>query len=102
MPTQSQSGNNTWTTMKDPITKEVFYFNVFDGSRKITITDKTNRNVRMNNDIFLRACHLNNMKVVRIGLDMGIDVNIQDDNQMTPLMIACKNGNTEMVAWLLE
>ncbi len=102
MPNWSQTHASIWTKMKDPVTKEVFHFNVFDGSRKITITDKTIRNMQINNDIFLKACRMNNMKVVRIGIDMGIDLNIQDDNQMTPLMIACNNGNAEMVSWLLE
>mmetsp|Transcript_23747 Transcript_23747/g.23961 ORF Transcript_23747/g.23961 Transcript_23747/m.23961 type:complete len:514 (+) Transcript_23747:118-1659(+) len=48
------------------------------------------------------AVSFNNIEVVRILCDHGIDVNIRNTEGQTPLHIACKNDNNALVELLLQ
>lgn len=42
-----------------------------------------------------------NMKLVQYLLEFGAKINVEDDTDMTPLILACSAGHTEVVKLLL-
>jgi len=50
----------------------------------------------------LRACMRDDYDMVRLLVDNGADMNIRDDDGMTPLMVCLNRGNTDMSAYLIS
>jgi ankyrin repeat protein len=49
------------------------------------------------------ACENSDLKMIKILIEKyGIDVNIEDKEQATPLFYACRQGNLEVVSYLDE
>ena len=61
----------------------------------ISITDHENVSLRI-------ACTNGNVKIVKLLLDQGFDVNIRNNLGETPLQCACKNGHDQVVALLCQ
>jgi ankyrin repeat protein len=53
-------------------------------------------------ELFYQAALDGNIHFVRVALDKGVDVNAQDNNKRTALMLASYNGHTEIVRLLIE
>ena len=82
------------TAFKNNLKQEVVYnleFRIWDCCNKITKEED-----------FFEACKNNNIELVKLYLTHGINKNWRDKNDLTPLMIACINGNSEIVQALLE
>lgn len=48
------------------------------------------------------AAHLNNFGIIKLLYEMGGDLNIMDDNYVTPFLIAVSKGNLKIVKWMLD
>ncbi|MBO7605741.1 MAG: ankyrin repeat domain-containing protein [Elusimicrobiaceae bacterium] len=55
-----------------------------------------------NNVKFLDFCHLGDEYKVRELLHKNIDINVQEENGLTPLIVAAQAGHIEIVKILLE
>ena len=50
----------------------------------------------------MQACKSNNVELVKLAIQLGININYTDENGNTPLMIASKYGNNSIVKILLS
>ena len=53
-------------------------------------------------ELFFEACKNNNIKLVKSYLSSGVNKNWQNSDGVTPLMIACEHGNSNVITYLLE
>ncbi len=60
------------------------------------------RNILVNNDYFARAITDNDLEVVELLYNAGLDVNSTDNNGTPMLSLAVRNESFEMVKWLVE
>ena len=53
-------------------------------------------------ELLFEACKNNNIELVKSYLSSGVNKNWQNSDGVTPLMIACKHGNSNVITSLLE
>lgn len=102
MSDQKENFNTNWIELIDPITKNTFFINKQNGitlHKKVTLS---NEEPIIKNTHFMQACKSNNVELVKLAIQLGININYTDENGNTPLMIASKYGNNSIVKILLS
>ena len=56
----------------------------------------------INNKRLLLACRYNDLELMELLLDWGADVNFTNSESEAPLMVACREGHSRIVARLLQ
>ena len=91
-----------WLELIDPITKKTFFINKQDGNTLHKRVDLLCEEPIIKSTHFFQACKSNNIELVKLAIKLGININYTDENGNTPLMIASKYGNNNIVKILLS
>lgn len=91
-----------WKPFLEPITKKKLYLNLKNGKIISETSYNKNKDIIITNEQFFEACKNNNIELVKLSLSIGIDKNWQNKDGITPLMIACLEGNLEIVKAILN
>jgi len=91
-----------WKPFFEPITKKELFLNLKNGTIISETSYHQNKKTIVTEEQFFEACKNNNIELVKLSLSIGINKNWNNKDGITPLMIACLKGNSEIVKALLS
>ncbi len=95
-----------WEEAKNP-SEETFKEKSKEEPKKDNVTEPTKKiqpeiNLKSQKSALIVAIEYNHEPIVNYLIKNGADINVIDDDGVTPLVMACKVGNLELVKYLLE